>query len=112
MGIVIINGKRYDSVTGLMINDTTDSVAIHNTEKIENSFSNEMPSWVSSYVGESEQSAANHTAESNAASHLAKMATTPNQLPSNILSQPPSQASKPRLKPKSKLTKLPTSYHC
>ena len=65
MGIVIINGKRYDSVTGLMINDTTDSVAIHNTEKIENSFSDEMPSWVSSYVGESEQSAANHTAESN-----------------------------------------------
>lgn len=66
MGIVIINGKRYDSVTGLMINDTTDSVAIHNTEKIENSFSDEMPSWVSSYVGESEQSVANHTAESSA----------------------------------------------
>ena len=52
MGIVIINGKRYDSVTGLMINDTTDSAVIHNTEKIENSFSDKMPSWVSNYVGE------------------------------------------------------------
>ena len=65
MGIVIINGKRYDSVTGLMINDTTDSAVIHNTEKIENSFSDKMPSWVSSYVGESEQSFVNHAVESS-----------------------------------------------
>lgn len=65
MGIVIINGKRYDSVTGLMINDTTDSVAIHNTEKIDSSFSDEMPSWVSNYVGESDRIITNHTVESN-----------------------------------------------
>lgn len=54
MGIVIINGKRYDSVTGLMITDNSTTA----DQKIQSSFDAQTPDWIASYVDEVKHEAA------------------------------------------------------
>lgn len=54
MGIVIINGKRYDSVTGLMITDNSNA----GSQKVQNSFDTQTPDWIASYVDEVKHEAA------------------------------------------------------
>ena len=56
MGIVIINGKKYDSVTGLMINDQG---SVHTAST--------MPEWIASYVDK--VSATRQVADTQAHSH-------------------------------------------
>lgn len=52
MGIVIINGKRYDSITGLAIDTAkTDTVKV-NVSEPRNTTSGELPTWISEYVQE------------------------------------------------------------
>ena len=59
MGIVIINGKRYDSVTGLMIAD--DSATAN--EQVQQSFDTQTPDWIASYVDEVKHEASSSHAE-------------------------------------------------
>ena len=54
MGIVIINGKRYDSVTGLMITDNSTTA----DQKVQSSFDAQTPDWIASYVDEVKHEAA------------------------------------------------------
>ena len=50
MGIVIINGKKYDSVTGLML--TKQDTARDSVVQTEASFSEQTPDWVTNFVDE------------------------------------------------------------
>ena len=51
MGIVIINGKRYDSVTGLMITDNSNHV-VANANTDSKRHNDDTPDWIASYVDE------------------------------------------------------------
>lgn len=61
MGIVIINGKRYDSITGLAVNTIDSKINIESEEEASNS---NLPSWINEYIQErkDEQSQANEPA--------------------------------------------------
>lgn len=54
MGIVIINGKRYDSITGLMIRDQNREVKTKETEMTTEA-QRETPSWINDYVSMRQQ---------------------------------------------------------
>ena len=49
MGIVIINGKRYDSVTGLMLSSDSNGGG---SDRVQQSFDGQTPDWIASYVDE------------------------------------------------------------
>ena len=49
MGIVIINGKRYDSVTGLMLSSDSNGAG---SDRVQQSFDSQTPDWIASYVDE------------------------------------------------------------
>lgn len=68
MGIVIINGKKYDSVTGLMINDQGSAhTASIPDPVIAQTANNTMPEWIASYVDK--VSATRQVADTQAHSH-------------------------------------------
>lgn len=55
MGIVIINGKRYDSVTGLMLSSDSNGTG---SDRVQQSFDGQTPDWIASYVDEVKHEAA------------------------------------------------------
>lgn len=75
MGIVIINGKRYDSVTGLMLNDQTNSDATE-TNTVKATSDNQTPDWIASYVDEVGHQTASPANQANAATDTATSSNT------------------------------------
>lgn len=72
MGVVIINGRSYDSVTGLLIDDKQ-ATSSHTTS------SQESPDWVSSFVDEAKVKSATKPAASHHSTSLAGSATRSNK---------------------------------
>lgn len=52
MGIVIINGKRYDSITGLSVDSSADKNKVEIDKKPAAAEDNTLPSWINEYVQE------------------------------------------------------------